>query len=274
MSLPTITLTVDGLNRTVSVRNPGGSPKNGVIWIHGGTPAASPGEVFLDHCPSGSDRIDFGPWGLMNDESPPRYVWVSPGAWGFDFTPSIAPSAETDRNFMDALADYIFANYPSIEKLFVVSSSIGALLGWHLYASNKTHAEQVVAYFLGSAGEPTANGYNWPAMDKDPRHCCLWNGTLDNYSQTEVGAKSWGDSTVDLRNAAGYSGTASFVPGGSCCGKSMQKAVNFESGPVKLRRFARVGGGHEWSDCPSDPPPSKEGERAILTFQQWGVWAT
>lgn len=277
MSLPSFTLTVDGVSRKVSVRNPGGSPKNACIWLHGGIEASQqpePGEFMVESLvPAGNDHIDFGPRALLGTQADPQYSWVIPGTEGFGFYPSTAPNPNTDRNFIDQLVDYILANHPSVEKIFVSGFSLGCMLTWHLYASNKTHAEQVAAYFLGSCGEPTAGGYNWPAYDKTPRHACLWNGSLDQWSQSVAGAKSWADSTVDLRNAAGYSGNPTFVSGGTCCGLAMQKSTTFESGPVKLRRFVRTNGTHVWSHCSGDPNAT-EGGRAILSFQQWGVWAT
>lgn len=262
------TLTVDGLPRDVYVRQTGTSPKNAIIWIHGGTLSShttEPGEKFVETVPAEADHVDFGPRGLLNQDSDPRFVWVIPGLEGFPLYPAQAPSPQTDRNFIDELVTHIRANYPTVRAVMIASSSIGGILTWHLYASNRTHGRGVSGYFIAGAGEPTAGGYDWPAMPKDGRNCCLWNGEFDDHSQNEVGAKPWARSASDLWEAAGYTSGPNQAPAGLCGPHPVLRGV-LEHLPVKYRRFVGTGLGHVWLSCIP--------VRAIVTFKQWQIWAT
>lgn len=245
------TLTVDGLNRTVHVRDPGTSPHDAVISLH---PRNSLGSTFLTNkiAPS-DDRIDFAPDALVMGDGKTR--WVAPGDASRPWYPAIPTDGLTDVRLVDALCDYIAANYPSVQRIYVWGYSSGCKLAWTLYAYNQSHAEQVVAYAGTAWGMP--DQFDWVGKTKTTRPFSLWWGTNDPgpAPADQETYTPFATSVAALRTQAGCTAPGTVEGLGGCgSGKTLDRRKGV-SCTQPVWEYRHNSGGHEWptySTCRAD----------------------
>ena len=242
MSLPNFTLTVDGLSRTTSYRNNGGTLKDAVIWCHGG---GGTGQAFLENkIEVRSGVIDYGPDALvLVGTECPDHTWVGPGEpWG-----SCVPNTETDIRYMDALVARIKTDHPGI-RIWMGGFSSGAKNTWNVYGynadSNFPNLADISGFGIGSFGEPTS--WVWTSKTKTPKPAALWYGTSE--PNPIEGAKTFVASAIDLGSLHGCTGQTSWHSLGQCCGKDLQRQEGI-SCTADFWYYKRVGGIHVWSDC-------------------------
>lgn len=251
MSLPTYTITADGVSRTVSKRDPGGSPTKGIIWLHGGNGS---GENFSQKCPGNSSRVDLFPWGLDLPAPASETGWMVPGevALGQPLPPGVS-SDEYDLKFINAVVLDAASRFPSVTEWHIAGFSSGAKMCWGTSGYNNdaayTGIAAIKAVFYGSHGQPTT--FDWSARSKTVIPSCLWYGTSEP-DPPHDNVLTFADSLIDLvgggyAGCTGNSGVDVLLKadcGGA--GKDLRK-TDYTGGSVAIRRIKRVGGAHQWT---------------------------
>lgn len=257
--MATLTLTVDGLARTVTTAEGAGTIRHVVLGFHG---SGASGETFLrnwgDPAPEWAVMAPDALIGTTAGES----AWVVPGLPPDDqYYPAGAPSDLHDMNLVAALIADAQARYPDA-TIYYAGNSKGASLGWACYAHS---VEGITAYWLGIFGAPMSDFYTngpnaWGFAERlaarlfEPRHVALWHGDVpfDVKSQADGGADLWLDSAILLGQSVASSGYDDWTEDfgavralGTTYTVRLRRGVG---GRKIVREYNVVDGGHWWSE--------------------------
>lgn len=247
---PTFSLFSDRIKRSAVYRDPGTTPPDAVIWLHGGNGNATD---FLNGIRRRSNVIDVVPQGLLTAGT---LGWVHPWEGEADL-PCEAPDNLIDVWFMSALEAHVRCTFRSVTRVWLCGFSAGGGLVWAVWALKGTipHSFSGLCAVGKKLHHKRENGWNWTDAAKAPIPFAMVNGVLDDPDHDVNGPRtnySWVDSYAEARAVNGNTVNVSATPRHlTCCGSENYVGLKVASGgDAPSARYTVDGVGHVWQSCP------------------------